>query len=53
MTNKRITLSVDTEIYEKYKKYCDKRGLIISKQIENFMRNELKKVEQNDEQEHL
>ena len=49
MTNKKITLSVDVEIYEKYKKYCDKKGLIISKQIENFMRNELKKVEQNDE----
>ena len=49
MANKRITLSVDAEIYEKYKKYCDKKELIISKQIENFMRNELKKVEKNDE----
>jgi len=27
MTNKRITLSVDAEIYEKYKKYCDKKGI--------------------------
>ncbi len=43
MVNKRITLSVDAEIYEKYKEYCDKKGLIISKQIENFMRNELKR----------
>ena len=49
MANKRITLSVDAEIYEEYKKYCDKKGLIISKQIENFMRNELKKVEKNGE----
>jgi len=49
MTNKRITLSVDAKIYEKYKKYCDKKGLIISKQIENFMRNELKKVKKNGE----
>ncbi|MHC1624236.1 MAG: hypothetical protein ACXQTR_06590 [Candidatus Methanospirareceae archaeon] len=53
MTNERIMLAVDAEIYEKYKKNCDEKGLIISKQIENFMRNELKKVEQNDEQEHL
>jgi len=49
MTNKRITLSVDAEIYEKYNEHCDKKGLIVSKQIENFMRNELKKVEKNDE----
>ena len=49
MTNKRITLSVDAEIYEKYKKYCDKKGLIISKQIENFMRRELQRWEKNDE----
>lgn len=48
MLNKRITLSVDAEIYEKYRDYCDRKGFIISKQIENFMRNELKKVENND-----
>lgn len=43
MGNKRVTLSVDAKIYEEYKKYCDNRGLIISKQFENFMRDELKK----------
>ena len=40
MVNKRITLSVDAEIYEKYKEYCNKKGLIIFKQIENFMKRE-------------
>ena len=44
MANKRITLSVDAEIYEKYREYCEKKGLIISKQIENFMREELNKI---------
>ena len=44
MTNKRITLSVDAEVYEKYREYCEKKGLIISKQIENFMRKELNKI---------
>jgi len=44
MTNKRITLSVDAEVYEKYKEYCEKKGLIISKQIENFMREERNKI---------
>lgn len=49
MPNKRIRLSVDAEIYEKYREYCDKKGLITSKQIENSMRNELKKVEENND----
>ena len=44
MTNKRITLSVDAEVYEKYREYCEEKGLIISKQIENFMREELKNI---------
>jgi len=35
-------LSVDAEVYEKYKEYCEERGLIISKQIENIMRDGLK-----------
>ena len=47
MSNKRITLSVDAKIYGKYREYCDRKGLIISKQIENFMRDELRKVEKN------
>jgi len=44
MANKRATLSVDAKIYEEYKKYCDdNKGLIISKQFENLMRDKLKK----------
>jgi phosphomannomutase len=43
MTNKRVTLSVDAKIYNGYKKYGDKNGLIKSKQFENLMRDELKK----------
>ncbi len=44
MTNKRTTLSVDVEVYKKYREYYEKKGLIIYKQIENFMREELKKL---------
>lgn len=43
MGKKRVTLFVDSEIYEKYKQYCDKNGLILSKRFEIFMENELKK----------
>ncbi len=43
MVNKRVTLSVDSKIYNEYKKYCEEKGIILSKQFENFMRDELKK----------
>ncbi len=38
-----ITLSVDSKTYEQYKVVCDRKGLILSKQFENFMIEELKK----------
>jgi len=44
MTNKRVTLLIDVKIYEKYREYYEEKGLIISKQIENFMREELKNI---------
>jgi len=38
-----ITLSVDNQTYEDYKKICEQKGLILSKQFENFMIEEIKK----------
>lgn len=43
MANKRVTLSFDSKICEEYKKYCDKKGLIISKQFENLTKEGFKK----------
>jgi len=40
---KRITLFVDSKVYDEYKSYCKSNGLIISKKVELFMRKELKK----------
>jgi len=40
---KNITLKVNAELYEKFRKYCKERGLIISRQFEIFMENELRK----------
>ena len=31
MANKRVTLSVDSKIYDEYKKYCEEKGIILSK----------------------
>jgi len=43
MPNKRVTLSVDSKIYDEYKKYCEEKGIILSKQFELFMKEEIKK----------
>ncbi|MEM4605576.1 MAG: hypothetical protein QW103_00870 [Candidatus Pacearchaeota archaeon] len=43
MAKKTISLSVEEEIYEEYRKYCEQKGIILSKQVENFMVDELKK----------
>ena len=43
MPNKRVTLSIDSKIYDEYKKYCEERGIILSKQVELFMKEEIKK----------
>jgi hypothetical protein len=38
-----ITLSVDSKTYEEYRNICEKKGLILSKQFDNFMVEEIKK----------
>ena len=38
-----ITLSVDGKTYGNYKNICDQKGMILSKQFENFMVEEIKK----------
>ena len=44
MGRKTVSLSVDEKIYDEYKKYCDERGIILSKQVEMFMKKELEKL---------
>ena len=43
MNSKDITLKVNAKLYEKFRKHCKERGLIISRQFEIFMENQLKK----------
>ena len=47
MGSKNVTLKVDASLYEKFRRYCKKKGLIISRQFEIFMENQLKKEENN------
>ncbi len=43
MARKTVALSLDEDIYNKYKKFCEVRGIILSKQVEFFMKNEIDK----------
>ncbi len=45
--NDKLTLSINRKIKQEYKVFCEKKGLQISKQIELFMIDELKKHENN------
>jgi len=36
---KRITLSVDSKVYEEFQKFCEENDIIISKRVERFMKN--------------
>lgn len=38
------TFNVDADIYEKYSKHCKKNGVSMSKQVENFLKNEVEKI---------
>ena len=39
---KTISLSVDDQLYEAYKLYCDKKGFIVSRQFEIMMEAQMK-----------
>ena len=39
-----VALSLDKENYKKYKKYCEEKGIILSRQVDKFIDEELKKA---------
>ena len=43
--NDKLTISVNKAIKCRFKEFCEERGLKIGKQIELFMKEELKKDE--------
>ena len=45
MGQKNVTLSLDDGIYEKYKEYCKKNAVALSRSIEVFMEDTVKKEE--------
>lgn len=47
MSTKNVTLSVNSALYENYKEYCKKKGLMISRQFEIMMEKQLETEEGN------
>ena len=47
MGRKTVALSLDENIYESYKKFCAKNSIIVSRKIDQFMKDELKKEDKN------
>jgi len=47
MGRKTVALSVDEEIYNSYKKFCEQNSMILSRKIDQFMKDELKKEDKN------
>ena len=42
MESKNITLRVNSQLYDQYKELCKKKGLLISRQVEIMMEEQLK-----------
>lgn len=41
MPNKKVTLSIDSKVYDSYKKYCEENAIMLSKKIELFMKGQM------------
>jgi len=42
MDTKNITLKVNSDLYDKYREYCKKKGLIVSRQFEIMIEKQLR-----------
>jgi len=43
MVNKKVTLSLDSKTYEEFQEYCKKNAIMLSKKIELWIQEFLKK----------
>ena len=42
MPSKSVTLKADSELYDEYREFCKKKGLIVSRQFEIMMEQQMK-----------
>jgi hypothetical protein len=46
MAQKNVTLSLDEKTYQEYKDFCKKNAIALSRSIEVFMEDKIKKEEE-------
>tara|TARA_Y100000310_G_C20164732_1_gene570847 strand:- start:333 stop:551 length:219 start_codon:yes stop_codon:yes gene_type:complete len=51
MESKNITLRVSSNLYDKYRDFCKKKGWLISRQFEIMMEEQLKEIFKKNEKE--
>ena len=49
MDSKNITLRVNSKVYDRYRELCKKKGLLVSRQVEIMMEQQLRKEDGNNE----
>ena len=45
MVQKNVTLSLNEDVYEKYRKFCKKNAIALSRSIDVFMEEKIKREE--------
>ncbi|MEA2037313.1 MAG: hypothetical protein U9O94_07415 [Nanoarchaeota archaeon] len=43
---KKVTLSIEAEVYDRYRQHCEDNAIMLSKKIELFMKKELESDEE-------
>ena len=43
MSKQKVTLSIEEEVYSKFRKYCADNAIMLSKKVELWMKKELDK----------
>jgi hypothetical protein len=38
---KKVTLSIDSNVYDEFSKYCKEEGIILSRKVESFFKRKL------------
>ncbi|MBU0616070.1 MAG: hypothetical protein KJ601_08335 [Nanoarchaeota archaeon] len=46
MSKKKVTLSIESSVYDRYRKHCEENAIMLSKKIELFMKKEMEKNEE-------
>ena len=41
MANQKVTLSIDTDAYKRFKEFCEENDIMLSKRVERLMKKEM------------